>query len=70
MASAADSLAASLSFSSFAKASDLKKRLWFTLGALVVFRLCSFVPLPGIDPTALEQLFSQTAGGVMDFFNM
>jgi preprotein translocase subunit SecY len=70
MASAADNLAASLSFSSFAKATDLKKRLWFTLGALVVFRLCSFVPLPGIDPVALEQLFSQTAGGVMDFFNM
>jgi len=70
MASAAESLASSLSFASFAKAADLRKRLWFTLGALVVFRLCSFVPLPGIDPAALEQLFQQTAGGVMDFFNM
>ncbi len=70
MASAADSLAQNLSFANFSKATDLKKRLWFTVGALVVFRLCSFVPLPGIDPVALDQLFNRTAGGVMDFFNM
>ena len=70
MASAADNLASSLSFANFSKATELKKRLWFTLGALVVFRLCSFVPLPGIDPVALDTLFSRTAGGVMDFFNM
>ena len=49
MASAAEQLASNLNFSAFAKAEDLKKRLWFTVGALVVFRLCSFVPLPGID---------------------
>lgn len=70
MATAADSLAQNLSFANFSKATDLKKRLWFTLGALVVFRLCSFVPMPGIDPLALEQLFNRTAGGVLDFFNM
>ncbi len=70
MASAADSLAQNLSFANFSKATELKKRLWFTLGALVVFRLCSFVPLPGIDPIALDQLFNRTAGGMMDFFNM
>ena len=70
MASAADTLAQNLSFANFSKATDLKKRLWFTVGALVVFRLCSFVPLPGIDPVALDQLFNRTAGGVMDFFNM
>jgi len=70
MATAADSLAQNLSFANFSKATDLKKRLWFTIGALVIFRLCSFVPLPGIDPVALEQLFTQTAGGVLDFFNM
>ncbi|MFN3371777.1 MAG: preprotein translocase subunit SecY [Sphingomonadaceae bacterium] len=70
MATAADSLAQNLSFANFSKATDLKKRLWFTLGALIVFRLCSFVPMPGIDPLALEQLFNQTAGGVLDFFNM
>ncbi len=70
MASAADQLAANLNWASFAKADDLKKRLWFTIGALIIFRLCSFVPLPGIDPIALDQLFSRTQGGVLDFVNM
>ncbi len=63
-------LAASLSLANFGKASELKKRLWFTLGALIVFRLVSFVPLPGIDPVALNSLFARTQGGVLDFFNM
>jgi preprotein translocase subunit SecY len=70
MASAAEQMAANLSFANFSKATELKKRLWFTLGALIVFRLVSFVPLPGIDPTALNVLFQQTQGGVLDFFNM
>jgi preprotein translocase subunit SecY len=70
MASAADQMAANISLANFAKATDLKKRLWFTLGALVVFRLLSFVPLPGIDPNTLNSLFEQTRGGVLDFFNM
>jgi preprotein translocase subunit SecY len=70
MATAADSLAQNLSFANFSKATDLKKRLWFTVGALIVFRLCSFVPLPGIDPVALTQLFDRTSGGMLDFFNM
>ncbi len=70
MATAAESMAANLSFANFSKATELKKRLWFTLGALIVFRLVSFVPLPGIDPTALSSLFSRTQGGVLDFFNM
>lgn len=70
MASAAEQMAANLSFANFSKATELKKRLWFTLGALVVFRLVSFVPLPGIDPVALGTLFQGTQGGVLDFFNM
>ena len=69
MASAAEQLASNASLSQFAKATDLKRRLWFTLGALVVFRLLSYVPLPGIDPRVLESLFDTTKGGVMDFFN-
>jgi preprotein translocase subunit SecY len=69
MASAADQMAANLSMASFAKATDLKKRLWFTLGALIIFRLLSFVPLPGIDPRALGALFDTTRGTVLDFFN-
>ncbi|HEX8571271.1 MAG TPA: preprotein translocase subunit SecY [Allosphingosinicella sp.] len=70
MASAAESMASNISLANFAKATDLKKRLWFTLAALVVFRLLSFVPLPGIDPRALANLFDTTRGGVLDFFNM
>jgi preprotein translocase subunit SecY len=70
MATAADQLAQNLSFANFSKATELKKRLWFTVGALIIFRLCSFVPLPGIDPTALNELFDRTSGGMLDFFNM
>jgi preprotein translocase subunit SecY len=69
MASAADQMAQSISLAKFAQATDLKKRLWFTIGALIVFRLLSYVPLPGIDPTALGLLSKQTQGGVLDFFN-
>jgi preprotein translocase subunit SecY len=70
MATTADQMAANLSLANFAKATDLKKRLWFTLGALILFRFLSFVPLPGIDPRALNALFETTRGGVLDFFNM
>jgi preprotein translocase subunit SecY len=70
MASAAEQMAANISLANFAKATELKKRLWFTLGALIIFRLLSFVPLPGIDPRALNTLFQTTRGGVLDFFNM
>ncbi|WP_336967557.1 preprotein translocase subunit SecY [Sphingobium aromaticiconvertens] len=69
MASRADQLASNLSLAKFSQATDLKKRLWFTFGALIVFRFLSFVPLPGVDPTALSQLYSQTRGGVLDIFN-
>lgn len=69
MASAADNMATSLNLSKFGQATELKKRLWFTLGALIVFRMLSYVPLPGIDPAALNALASQTSGGVLDFFN-
>ena len=69
MASAADQMAANISLAKFSQATELKKRLWFTLGALIVFRLLSFVPLPGIDPRAMASLFATTRGGVLDFFN-
>lgn len=69
MASAAEQMANSISFAKFSQATDLKKRLWFTIGALIVFRLLSYVPLPGIDPTALGLLSQQTNGGVLDLFN-
>ena len=69
MASAADRLQNSVSLSKFAQATELRKRLWFTICALIVFRLLSYVPLPGIDPTALGLLSQQTNGGVLDLFN-
>jgi len=69
MASRADQLASNLSLAQFSKATDLKKRLWFTLGALIVFRFLSFVPMPGIDPTALAGAVQNTRGGVLDIFN-
>jgi preprotein translocase subunit SecY len=70
MATQAEHLSSGLNLSNLRLATGLKKRLWFTLGALVVFRLLSFVPLPGIDPQALSTLFGGTRGGVLDFFNM
>ncbi len=69
MASAADQLASGLNLSKFGQATELKKRLWFTLGALIIFRMLSFVPLPGVDPTQLGLLADRTQGGVLDFFN-
>src|SRR4249919_1698556 len=69
MASAAEQLASNISLASFAKATELKKRLWFTLGALILFRLLSFVPMPGIDPRAMAALFETQSGGVLDIFN-
>jgi len=69
MASRADNLATNFSLAKFGQATDLKKRIWFTIGALIVFRLLSHVPLPGVDPTALAALYQQTKGGVLDIFN-
>ena len=69
MASAAEHLASSLSFANFQKATELKKRLWFTIGALILFRLLSFVPVPGIDPAAMAQLYQTQSGGILDVFN-
>jgi preprotein translocase subunit SecY len=70
MASAAEQLAANLNFGAFAKATELQKRIWFTLGALVVYRLGTYIPLPGIDPTAFAATFSQQQGGILGMFNM
>ncbi|MGU3576264.1 preprotein translocase subunit SecY [Brucellaceae bacterium C25G] len=70
MASAAEQLASNLNFSAFSKAEELKKRIWFTLGALLVYRFGTYIPLPGIDPDALAQAFQQHAQGVLGLFNM
>ncbi len=70
MASAAEQLAANMNFGALAKATELKKRIWFTLGALVVYRLGTYIPLPGIDPLALQQIFQQQQGGILGMFDM
>ena len=70
MASAAEQLAASINFSAIGKAEELKKRIWFTLGALIIYRLGTYIPLPGIDPVAFEQSFTGKQQGVLELFNM
>ena len=69
MASAAEQLASSITLANFQKATELKKRLWFTVGALILFRLLSFVPVPGIDPVAMNALYQTQSGGILDVFN-
>src|SRR5260370_31688688 len=70
MASAAEQLASSLNLGAFAKATELKKRIWFTLGALVIYRLGTYIPLPGIDPQILAEIFKSQSGGLLDIFDM
>lgn len=70
MASAAEQLASNLNFAAFAKAEDLKRRIWFTIGALLVYRLGTYIPMPGINPDAFAQAFQQQSGGVLGMFNM
>ncbi len=70
MVSAAEQLASNINFAAFAKASELKKRIWFTLGALLIYRLGTYIPLPGIDPEALAQLIQQNQSGILGMFNM
>jgi len=70
MVSAAEQLAANLNFPALAQAEELRKRLWFTLGALLVYRFGTYIPLPGIDPSAWDQIFRSQAGGILGMFNM
>ncbi len=70
MASVAEQLAANVNFGAFAKATELKQRILFALGALLVYRLGTYIPLPGIDPEVMAQIYQQNAGGIMGMFNM
>lgn len=70
MASAAEQLAQNINFRSFAQATELKKRIWFTLAALVVYRLGTYIPVPGIDPVALDRIFQQQSQGMLGMFDM
>ena len=70
MVSAAEQLAANLNFGAFSKAEELKKRIWFTLGALIVYRIGTFIPMPGIDPVAFAETFRQNASGILGMVNL
>ena len=70
MVSAAEQLAANLNFGAFSKAEELKKRIWFTLAALLVYRLGTYIPIPGINPVAFQQAFQSQASGLLGMINM
>ncbi len=69
MASMSDNIKSSINFSAFSKAKDLQKRLLFTFFALIVFRLGTYVPFPGINPSVLTDFFSENSGGLLGMFN-
>ncbi|MEM7047178.1 MAG: preprotein translocase subunit SecY [Pseudomonadota bacterium] len=70
MASVYEQFASNVNFSSFAKADELKKRIWFTLGALIVYRIGTFIPIPGVDPAVMAEIFNQQGGGLLGMLNM
>ena len=69
MATAAEKLAGNLNFGALGKATELKNRLLFTLGALIVFRLGTFLPIPGINPVSLQQFFEQQSSRILGIFD-
>ena len=70
MASAAEQLAKNLNFATFAKAKALQQRIWFTIGALIVYRLGTYIPVPGIDPAAYAQTFTNASKGIFGMFDL
>ncbi|MEE8622811.1 MAG: preprotein translocase subunit SecY [Alphaproteobacteria bacterium] len=70
MVSAAEQLAANINFGAFAKATELKKRIWFTLSVLIIFRIGTYIPIPGIDPQILADIFRQQQSGILGMFDM
>src|SRR6185436_10169310 len=70
MASAAEQLAANINWGAFGKAEELQRRIWFTLGALIVYRLGTYIPIPGLDPVQLEHMMSQQTQGLLGWFNV
>jgi preprotein translocase subunit SecY len=69
MASAAEQLAANINFAAFSKATELKKRIWFTLAALVIYRLGTYIPMPGVDPGELARFAQQNSSGILGWVN-
>ncbi|HPF77795.1 MAG TPA: preprotein translocase subunit SecY [Alphaproteobacteria bacterium] len=70
MSSAVEQLAKNANWGAFSKATELKQRILFVLGALIVYRLGTYIPVPGIDPTIWKEIYDQKGGGILDMFNM
>jgi preprotein translocase subunit SecY len=70
MVSAAERLASNVNIGVLARATELKQRLWFIIGALIVYRIGTYIPIPGIDPVTLKEIFEQQASGILGVFNM
>ncbi len=70
MASTADQLAANLNLGVFSKATELKRRIWFALGALIIYRMGTFITLPGIDPVAMADVIAAQSRGVLGLFDV
>ena len=70
MASAAEQMAANMNWGAMAKATELKQRILFVLFALIIYRIGTYIPLPGVDPQIWGQVFDQKGGGILDMFNM
>ncbi len=70
MASAAEQLAANLNLGVFSKATELKKRIWFTLGALLVYRIGTYIPVPGVDASVMGEMLRSHGGGILGMFDM
>lgn len=70
MASAAEQMASNMNLGAFSKATELKARIWFTLGALLVYRLGTYIPVPGVDATVMGEMLSQHGGGILGMFDM
>src|SRR6266700_1638167 len=70
MASAAEQLAANMNFGAFSKATELHKRIWFTLIAMVIYRVGTYIPIPGINITAFANAFAGQSKGILGMFDM
>src|ERR1700733_15262094 len=70
MASAAEQLAANLNLGVFSKATELKRRIWFTLGALIVYRIGTYIPVPGVDASVMTEMMQGHGGGILGMFDM
>jgi preprotein translocase subunit SecY len=70
MVSAIEQMSKNANWGTFSKATELKQRILFVIGALLIYRLGSYIPIPGIDPHAWEGIFNQKGGGILDMFNM